>query len=981
LQSGPGSLPAGTLFNSTNGLISGTPTVTGSFPLIVTITDSSSPAKSTVTHPTVNVAAPLVITTATLPNAYTDSGSPALPYSGQLQTSGGSGTTTFSIISGALPSTIALNAATGALTSTAVTDAAQTYNFTVQAVNAGPPSSTATQPLSITVVPYFTATTPNQLPAGTVNVPYAQNITSAGGVPPYSYSLYSGNPPAGLNVSSLNATTGQISGTPTQPVTSDMFSVKVLDSSVPPQSYIEQFTVTINPAAPYVLNFTTEPGNETTNQVIPTFVAQLTQGGAPISGATVSLTFANAACSSAALSGNPSVSTDSNGNATFNNVFVNQGGVGYTLTATSTAPSATATSSAFNAPGFCATNPLNAVRSDHAAVEFPNGTVLVAGGGGSNGNPLNTAEIYTPGVGFALTAHNMQSPRAAFTATLLTSGPNAGSVLLAGGIADDNGNGTATVELFNPSIGTFTTGAYQMSVPRYGHSATLLANGDVLIAGGSSSFGNDHQTAEIYHAADGTFSSPITMTSIQVGATATLLPNGQVLLAGGQMLVPYQGGGEVEQQIATAELFNPATNTFTATGSLNVARTQHFATLLPNGQVLVAAGSNASNTAEGSAELYDPSAGTFTFTGSMTPTVGPSGTVLPNGQVLVAGGTAAGQTSQAQLFNPATGVFTIIPPMISARSGFPVIPLNNGTVLVPGGYANGATIALSELYFPDPPSGIQVTTPSPLPTALTNSPYTQFLEEQGGVGPLSWSSPNLPEGMTLSQSGVLSGSPVPPAGSTNITVQVSDSSNPPQSTSTVLVFNVATPIQITTTSLPDAPTQNGAPPGTSNVGYSTSVATTGGAGGATTYSVTSGALPSSMTLNSATGVISASNVTDAPQTFNFTIQAVSAGPPSSSTSQALSIRIVPLFYGTTSNTLPNGTANTPYSQPITSGGGISPYTYSFAYGSLPPGLNVVSTGALSGTPTTAGTYMFTITASDSSSPPQVYYEQFTITIQ
>jgi hypothetical protein len=890
LQSGPGSLPAGTQFNSTNGLISGTPTVTGSFPLTVTITDSSSPAKSTVTHPSVNVIAPLAITTTTLPN-------------------------------------------------------------------------------------------------GTVGVPYSAPINTSGGTPPIAFSFTTANFPPGLTITQppTGTTSDTLTGTPTTQGTYN-FSESVTDSGNPAQTSTQSYSVTINAAAPppAVMMFTSQPGNETTNQNIPQFVVNLQQGGAPVVGASVSLGFGNAACSSATLSGTTSVQTDNNGNATFSQAFVDRGSPGYTLTATSTAPAATATSNAFNVPGFCATTPLTAPLDGQVGVLFPNGQVLMVGGYNTVSNAyVLPGEIYTPGSGFANTTGSLHIGRTNYTATLLTTGPNAGSVLIVGGVIDNNDDGTATTELFNPSTAMFTLGP-SMSVARYYHTATMLPNGDVLIAGGASSAqANAYlNTAEIYHASTGQFSAPINMTAVHAEPTATLLPNGQVLIAGGFVWIP-SGGGFISVATGVAELFDPSSNTFTATASLNTARAEDIAVLLPNGTVLVAAGTNSSNTLEGSAEIYNPGTGAFTYTGSMTPTINSSAALLPSGKVLVAGGfnNPNPQTSQAQLYDPSAGTFTIISPMVSAREYFPLTVLNNGTVLVPGGYGTGGgSLALSELYFPDPSSGIQVTTPSPLPTALTNSPYTQFLEEQGGVGPLSWSSPNLPEGMSLSQSGVLSGSPVPPAGSTNLTVQVSDSSVPPQSTSAVLVFNVAAPIQITTTTLPDAPTQNGAPPGTSNVGYSQQVLTTGGAGGATTFSVISGALPSSMSLNTATGVISSSNVTDAPQTFNFTIQAVSAGPPSSTTSQALSIRIVPLFYGDTSNTLPSGTVGTSYSTPIASGGGISPYTYSFAYGSLPPGLNVISTGAVTGTPTAASTYMFTVSASDSSNPPQVYYEQFTITI-
>src|SRR5439155_1366266 len=113
--------------------------------------------------------------------------------------------------------------------------------------------------------------------------------------------------------------------------------------------------------------------------------------------------------------------------------------------------------------------------------------------------------------------------------------------------------------------------------------------------------------------------------------TATLLPNGKVLVAGGG-----DGGGST---FASAELYDPATGIWTATGSIATARSAHTATLLPNGQVLVAGGTNYPIGTLASAELYDPATGIWTMTGSMaTARAGHTATLLPNGQVLVAVG-------------------------------------------------------------------------------------------------------------------------------------------------------------------------------------------------------------------------------------------------------------------------------------------------------------------------------------------------------
>src|SRR5262249_22452843 len=160
---------------------------------------------------------------------------------------------------------------------------------------------------------------------------------------------------------------------------------------------------------------------------------------------------------------------------------------------------------------------------------------------------------------------------------------------------------------------------------------TLLTNGKVLIAGGYSStpridaFGGALASAELYDPSAGTFAATGDMTTHRARHTATLLANGKVLIA---------GGGS-----SSAELYDPATGTFPATGSMSTARGAGIATLLNDGKVLIAGGSDARGAGDNtlkSAELYDPSAGTFTATGIMTirrsPTVA---TVLSSGSVLV----------------------------------------------------------------------------------------------------------------------------------------------------------------------------------------------------------------------------------------------------------------------------------------------------------------------------------------------------------
>src|ERR1700690_4132654 len=208
------------------------------------------------------------------------------------------------------------------------------------------------------------------------------------------------------------------------------------------------------------------------------------------------------------------------------------------------------------------------------------------------------------------------------------------------GSGEGGGGGTRVTSGGAAVQGGFSTGS--MAVPREYHSATLLPNGKVLIADGETftrAGYADLGSAELYDPSTGTFAATGNMTVLRAGHTATLLLNGRVLIAGGHAFVGEGSGYGGYAALASAELYDPTTLTFTATASMNLARSAHTATLLGNGKVLITGGFDGALGDHASAELYDPDAGTFTPTGKMLLSrAWHTATLLGDGKVLIVGG-------------------------------------------------------------------------------------------------------------------------------------------------------------------------------------------------------------------------------------------------------------------------------------------------------------------------------------------------------
>ncbi len=373
-------------------------------------------------------------------------------------------------------------------------------------------------------------------------------------------------------------------------------------------------------------------------------------------------------------------------------------------------------------------------RGQPAVVGGPTQTPAIASptpGASEPANPSPTpsaAAVVVPTVPSWTPTGSMGTPRSAQTATLLSDG----KVLVVGGF---NKNAPlATAELYDPASGTWTaTGSMLAHAGGWWHNftATLLPDGKVLVAGGSDQGRGPIASAELYDPRTGTWTATGNMIEARAGHSATLLRDGKVLVVGGEAIsrsarssgcwkLPIPTSLQNRCWVlASAELYDPSTGSWTATGSLVTGRERHVATLLPDGTVLVQGGDNSpepvSVAAVTSAELYDPSSGSWTAAGKEivgTPRyAGETATVLPDGRMLVVvpiiGVKGATGTSVA-LYHPSTGSWTAAEKGIVGTprySGYTATLLPDGRILVVGGdpTGNGGSLASADLY--DPGSG------------------------------------------------------------------------------------------------------------------------------------------------------------------------------------------------------------------------------------------------------------------------------------
>ncbi|MDY7229355.1 kelch repeat-containing protein [Hyalangium rubrum] len=377
-----------------------------------------------------------------------------------------------------------------------------------------------------------------------------------------------------------------------------------------------------------------------------------------------------------------------------------------------------------------ATGRMGAGRLLHMATRLPDGRVLAMGGYN------RSAELYDPTTGaWSRTADTLNTHRRA-TATLLQNG----QVLVAGAGGPEWDSGISAA-LYDSATSTWTaTGS--LATPRFHHTATLLLDGRVLVVGGADGEygGSVLASAELYDPTRGGWTPAGSMTMARRNHTATRLPDGKVLVIGGN-----DGGGTLQR---SAEVYDPANGTWRPVANMAMARAYHSATLLPNGKVLVAGGGGSDWESSASVEVFDPSSDSWTASAGMTkPRRYHSATLLPTGLVLVAGGfhEYTGTLAEAEVYDASNASWRPAGAMTNRRYLHTATLLTNDRVLVAGGFSTGDQ-ASSELYLPasstpevpTEPQGtsllLQVidTSGAPIPAAAVSSGGALFPTDSSG---------------------------------------------------------------------------------------------------------------------------------------------------------------------------------------------------------------------------------------------------------
>ncbi len=919
-----GSLPQG-LSLSTGGTISGIPASAGTATFTAQVTDGAA-VKATQALVLVVAPAPITITTGSLPAATMGSA-----YSQTLAATGGTGGNSWSLSTGTLPQGLTLSAAgTISGTPTAIGSA----SFTVKVTDSS--GTNATKPLSITVNPAPLSITTNSLPNGTAGVSYTQTLAAAGGAGGNTWSLASGTLPQGLALSG----TGSISGTPTAPGTGS-FTVKVTDSSG--VNATKPLSITVNPAP---LSITTSAVANGTVGIAysQTLAASGGSGGNTWSLSSGSLPQGLTLSGAGTISGTPAAS----GAATFTVQVTDNSGTSATrllsmivvppdLSITTTSlPNATV-GTAYG-QRLAASGGTGGYSWALASGSLPAGLTLDAGGNIS-GTPSAAGNV-----GFTVQVTDNSGTRT--TAQLgITVSPAALSIT-----TTSLPSGTVGAAYSQGLAASGGTGGYAWSLISGALPAGLTIDRSGTISGTPSASGNASFTVQV---SDSSGTPATKQLSLAINAPALTITTAS--LPGGVTGAPYS-------------------QTLAASGGTGNYAWSVVSGNLPGGLALDTRGTlagtpNASGSFAFTVQVADgsgtPVTHAFTIAIAQAFTISTVG-VLANGAVgtpytvslASSGGTgavtwalASGQLPPGLTLSPAGTISGV--PTDSGTFGF--------TARATDTRSNTANSTFTITVIP----ALIITTQSTLSNGALGAPYSQALAASGGVPPYSWqivAGSNLPPGLAMSSSGVISGTPTQ-GGTFRFTAQVNDASG--GGARSDFTITIATGLTIATPPI--------LPGATVGVAYTVKLQPAGGTA-PFVWSVTAGSIPAGLNFG-ADGQIAGTPTATGSFRFTASVSDSSGG----SATKDFTLASAPALTITTAPALPAGSTGTAYSLTLAAAGGTPAYLWSVTAGSLPPGITLDGkTGILSGTPSAAGDFTFTATVTDSVSATA--QKQFTVSI-